>query len=266
MLTSFRERLFGGREEPESEPKEESKETTPTKENYKSSPKEVILESRDFEREGRLLGGAVGDARFVKIMDDGGGVFKPHTGHDQKAQREYISRERAAYLISRFLGFDFVPPTVIKIVNGVEGSLQEFIEDAKTRAEVDYFEIDPSEKVKLAIFDILIANNDRNSGNYLIKDGKIIAIDHGFSLFPDDFKNGIWDKINVIPADIAEKLRRFIEAEEQVCILRDLLAELLGEQIAEMFIKRLRAFVGAINDDLSFNEKKFSKSEGIIYY
>ena len=52
-------------------------ETLPTpskspKEKYKSSPQEVVLESRDFERGEQLLGGRIGDARFVKIRDDGG--------------------------------------------------------------------------------------------------------------------------------------------------------------------------------------------------
>ena len=58
-------------------PKSEEKprqETSP-KEKYRSSPQEVVLELRDFEREGDLLGGIIGDARFVKVRDDGGGGF-----------------------------------------------------------------------------------------------------------------------------------------------------------------------------------------------
>lgn len=232
---------------------------TSPREKYKSSPQEVVLESRDFEREGELLGGCIGDARFVKIRDDGGGVFKPHTDYEGLSQKtEFINRERAAYLISRFLGFDFVPPTVIKTVNGKEGSLQEFVEDAQVGQEVRYEEIDRYERAKLEIFDGLIFNRDRHEGNYLLKDGKIFAIDHGFSLQLAYFLKSVY--VEKVPPDIAEKLRRFAGSKDQRDILRDLLAELLGEILADKFIKRVVAFVDSINTDLSFDKNKFFNS------
>lgn len=54
----------------------EPRQETSPRVKYKSSPQEVVLESRDFEIEGELLGGLIGDARFVKIRDDGGGCFQ----------------------------------------------------------------------------------------------------------------------------------------------------------------------------------------------
>src|SRR3990167_8413180 len=97
----------------------------------------------------------------------GGGVFKPHTGYEDYPEQksDFISRERAAYLISRFLGFDFVPPTVIKVVNGKEGSLQEFIEDAQVGYEARHEDFLDGEMSKLRIFDSLIDNFDRHGGN-----------------------------------------------------------------------------------------------------
>lgn len=241
---------------------ETPKQETSPKEKYKSSSQEVILESRDFEKEGELLGGNIGDARFVKIRNDGGGVFKPYTFYEYESERKsFISRERAAYLISRFLGFDFVPPTIVKVVGGKEGSLQEFIEDAQVGREIKYEEIDQYEGAKLNIFDDLIVNIDRHGGNYLIKDGKIFAIDHGFTLGLEDLKDDFY--IVNIPSDIADKLRKFAESEEQKSILHDLLAELLDEAVAGQFLKRVTAFVESINEDYSFDSNKFG---GLVKY
>ena len=79
-------------------------ETSPTpgkspREKYRSSPQEVVLESRDFEREGELLGGTIGGARFVKIRDDGGGVFKPHTDYEDFPDQKPLSSQERGPLI-----------------------------------------------------------------------------------------------------------------------------------------------------------------------
>ena len=226
-------------------------------EKYRSSPQEVILESRDFEREGELLGGIIGDAQFVKIRDDGGGVFKPHTGYEGSTKTEFIARERAAYLISRFLGFDFVPPTVIKVVNGEEGSLQEFVEDAQVGSEVRDGDVLNEEMSKLAIFDSLIDNLDRHSGNYLVKGGRIFAIDHGYTF--QSMANLEYGEMSEdhIPADLADKLRRFSSLQEQQDILRDLLGELLGSDIVDAFMKRVVSFGESIRPDNTFDHNKF---------
>ena len=257
-LDNWKEKIFKIEKKPRQEIASMPNESP--RERYKSSPQEVILDSRDFEREGELLGGRIGDARFVKIRDDWGGVFKPHSNYEGQRKKAFISRERAAYLISRFLGFDFVPPTVIKIINGKEGSLQEFVEDAKSGYETGYSDIDQDERVKLEIFDNLIVNEDRHGNNYLVKDGKIFAIDHGYSLDPIDLGKNIY--IERVPVGIAEKLRRFVESEDQKGILRDLLVELLGESVADKFIKRVVAFVESTNADLVFDENKFSNLMG----
>ena len=44
---------------------EKPRQETSPREKYRSSPQEIVLESREFEREGELLGGNIGDARFV---------------------------------------------------------------------------------------------------------------------------------------------------------------------------------------------------------
>lgn len=143
------------------------------------------------------------------------------------------------------------------------GSLQEFIEDAKIGYEIYSYDLDKDEEMKLAIFDVLIVNGDRHSGNYLVKNGRIFAIDHGLSFertYLGSYRRGYYHfDIGYGPVldEIADKLRRFTRSEEQKSLLRDLISELLGEVIADLFIKRVEAFTDSIERDGSFDEQKF---------
>ena len=74
-LDNWKEKIFKIEKKPRQEIVSMPNESP--RERYKSSPQEVILDSRDFEREGELLGGIIGDARFVKIRDDGGVFLSP---------------------------------------------------------------------------------------------------------------------------------------------------------------------------------------------
>lgn len=73
--------------------------------------------------------GLEGYADFYETKDCKGGVFK-------EGKRGSIRSERAAYLVDKFLGFDLVPTTVIKTIEGKEGSFQRFIPDARTGLEL----------------------------------------------------------------------------------------------------------------------------------
>jgi hypothetical protein len=232
---------------------EKPRQETSPKEKYKSSPQEILLGLRQVERMGEFLGGIIGEARFVKIVDDGGGVFKPHTRYENPRRIEFINKERAAYLVSRFLGFDFVPPTIIKTINGQVGSLQEFVEDAQTGNETSSEDILSREQLKLDVFDDLVGNGDRHGNNYLVKNGKIIAIDNGFA-FDDieDFRKPVIIQDD-IPVDLADKLRKFASSQEQQDILRDLLAELLDDKIVDLFMKRVIVFIKSIKPDNTFD-------------
>lgn len=143
------------------------------------------------------------------------------------------------------------------MIDGKEGSLQEFIEDAEVGQEVKYEEIDQNEMAKLKLFDQLICNGDRHGGNYLVKGGKIFAIDHGFTLKWEDLQLDRYIFIDDVPFDTINKIIKFVESEEQGSILRDLIVELLGEPVADQFMKRVNAFAKSINKDFSFNQDKF---------
>ena len=107
-------------------------------------------------------------------------------------------REVAAYELSEAMGFDLVPPTVLRDGPMGEGSVQWFIE---ADYETHYFTLfeqrdDLHEQLKtMAVFDIVANNTDRKGGHVLLdSNDRIWGIDHGLC-FSADFKlrTVIWD-------------------------------------------------------------------------
>jgi len=167
-----------------------------TQERWRSpfdTPEEDILKSYE-KKESRLLRGVLNKVLFVELKDDGAGIFKPKSGEHEGLRKvvqagTYFRRERAAYLVDRFLGFGLIPPTVIREIDGEIGSMQQFIPDAKTEYQVSKDELagDSSQQqlMKLWILDYIICSSDRKDN--LFKDGKIWAIDNGLSFGADPF-------------------------------------------------------------------------------
>ncbi|MEY3641358.1 MAG: hypothetical protein RLZZ199_1163, partial [Actinomycetota bacterium] len=107
-------------------------------------------------------------------------------------------REVAAYELSDSMGFDLVPPTILRDGPMGEGSLQWFIE---ADPNVHYFTMFESrdelhEQLKtMAVFDIVANNTDRKGGHVLVDaHDHVWGIDHGVC-FSADFKlrTVIWD-------------------------------------------------------------------------
>jgi len=146
-------------------------------------------------------------------------------------------REVAAYLLSEVLGFDLVPPTILRDGPYGEGSMQWFV-DVDHRQH--YFTIheerpDLHDKLRaVAVFDLLANNTDRKSGHVLIDaDDHIWGIDHGLC-FAADFKlrTVVWEfggetigrsllkaiqpVINAVPLEIATLL-----ADDEVAALQE---------------------------------------------
>jgi hypothetical protein len=97
----------------------------------------------------------------------------------------YLS-EVAAYELATLLGFQTVPPVVLRRLDGRRGSLQLWIEGANTyagfredRAGAEDPEPVARRRDTLRVFDAFIANQDRNPGNLLLGPGEAIWwIDH----------------------------------------------------------------------------------------
>lgn len=126
------------------------------------------------------------------------------------------ARETAAYQTSRALGWDLVPPTVLREDGPAgPGALQLFIDVDHER---HYFTMSDREKQRLrpvVLFDILINNADRKSGHILLDaQDKIWLIDHGVC-FHSDYKlrTVIWDFVGEpIPGHLLSDLQVFIDS------------------------------------------------------
>jgi hypothetical protein len=109
--------------------------------------------------------------------------------------------ERAAYLLDRELGIHRVPVVVIRKVEGRNGALLQWIENASTEIEFGR-RLSTKEIIDLAdqkgtmhLFDALILNTDRRPENWLVghDDLKLYLIDHSRAFrtqheLPEDFE------------------------------------------------------------------------------
>lgn len=135
-------------------------------------------------------------------------IYKPELG--ERPLRDFPPglhhRERVAYLLSAFLGWDLVPPTVIReeAPFGL-GSLQLFVEHDPHE---HYFTLMPEhlpesagtgcmlyQLRRLALFDLIVNNADRKAGHVLRgPDDRLWGIDHGLCFSaPFKLRTVIWD-------------------------------------------------------------------------
>lgn len=261
-MVTFPEHLKrSGEPEARGEPRKEEK-GSETRERIfpTSTPEETILSSRDIVSKEILKGGRRESTQFVSLKDDGDGIWHEGSGWPHSPKKE-----RAAYIVDRFLGFDFVPPTVVRVINGEEGSLQQFVRDAKTGSEIDWKDfshISIEEIVKLMLFDFLITNMDRHRGNYLMTKDKIIAIDNSQSFerrWLD--KSGFREKVFgvSIPQKLRDSILSFTQWQEGANVLRGLLSELLTEAETANFFRRLEGVVQMAKNGLFFTQEELDK-------
>jgi uncharacterized repeat protein (TIGR03843 family) len=146
-------------------------------------------------------------------------VYKPQQGERPLWDFPYgtlAAREVAAYRTSSALGWDLVPPTVLRPDGPAgPGSLQLFL-DIDPEQHVFTFAEENRQRLRPTVaFDILINNADRKGGHVLLApDGHIWLIDHGISFHEDDkLRTVLWDFAGEpIPADILPDLGRFTQA------------------------------------------------------
>jgi uncharacterized repeat protein (TIGR03843 family) len=127
-------------------------------------------------------------------------VYKPQRGEAPLWDFEWgtlCKRETAAYEVSRALGWNLVPPTVLREGSRGLGSVQFFVDHD---SEAHYFTAAEDARYtesfrRLALFDFVVNNADRKSGHCLIgRDGRVWAIDHGVC-FHNEYKlrTVIWE-------------------------------------------------------------------------
>ena len=144
-------------------------------------------------------------------------VYKPQRGENPLWDFEWgtlCKREAAAYVVCRALGWQLVPPTVLREGTRGLGSVQFYIDHD---AENHYFTVQDDARFadtlrQLALFDFIINNADRKSGHCLIgADDRLWAIDHGICFHTEyKLRTVIWEfSGEPIDADLLDDLKSF---------------------------------------------------------
>jgi hypothetical protein len=163
-------------------------------------------------------------------------VYKPRRGERPlwDFQRGTLcQREFAAYLLSAALGWQLIPPTVLRDGPYGVGSVQLFI-DADQEAHLFTMQKEGGyewELERLAAFDIIINNADRKSGHCLKgSDGRLWAIDHGICFHTEyKLRTVLWDYAGQpirddILVDLRTLQKRMQANDYEIKVLESLLA------------------------------------------
>lgn len=164
--------------------------------------------------------GGISESYLVHVKGDGDAIVKP----DGTSWAANSNAEAGAYEVSKALGFDVVPITVIRQPNtyqrgdgttaDVKGSTQQWIGDSTVGSKMtkaQESQANRNDLKNMAILDKLVSNTDRHSGNYIIENNtsRIRAIDHGLARFdkvstinPLLYRDALGNKIKYTKADM----------------------------------------------------------------
>lgn len=172
-------------------------------------------------------------------------IYKPR--EEEKPLWDFASgtlfkREYASYLLATALGWDIIPPTVIRNGPLGEGSLQLFLE---VERESNYFtlsELHVGDFQTIAVFDYITNNADRKA-NHCLRDlhGKIWCIDHGLTFHHENkLRTVIWDFAEqTIPTQLLDHLSDFLDTLCSPSSINKALAPLLTPQEFTSLISRV---------------------------
>ncbi len=141
-------------------------------------------------------------------------------------------REVAAYVVSETLGWNLVPPTVLRSVASLgEGSVQQYIDH---NPEDHYFNFSQDERQRLrkvVLFDALINNADRKASHIFHgEDNQIWLIDHGICFHCEDkLRTVVWDfSGESIPQEDLLTLQSLLEGKKLLPMLNEKLLAYLS--------------------------------------
>jgi uncharacterized repeat protein (TIGR03843 family) len=185
---------------------------------------------------------------LVQVCHQGVGsqaIYKPARGERPlwDFPEGLYQRELAAYVLAEDLGWDLIPPTVVRDGPYGEGSVQQFID---ADFEQHYFTLLEHDRYheqlrRLCAYDLLANSTDRKGGHVLVDgEGHLWGIDNGLS-FHAEFKlrTVIWDFAGErIPGELLQDVSRLLDGK-----LSDELAELLDPFECEGLRARARALI-----------------------
>ena len=184
----------------------------------------------------RIEDSSVGDLRAI---------YKPRDGEaplwDFQSGTLY-KREYASYLLSRILGWNFIPETVVREGPYGIGSVQRYVEQEKGSNYHTLRESYREELRTIACFDIIANNADRKVVHcFKGTDGRIWGIDHGltFNHVPK-LRTAIWDFWGEpLPPNLQEPMENFLKdlrapddrLKELASLLQPAELEALGQRV-----------------------------------
>ncbi len=122
-------------------------------------------------------------SRIRNGSDETLAVYKPRRGERPLwdfPDGTLCLREFAAWVVDQALGWDLVPPTVLREGPAGFGAVQLWVDEDE---EVDVREVlrtHPADLARLAVFDVVVNNADRKAGHLVVDaSGKLWSVDHG---------------------------------------------------------------------------------------
>ena len=169
-----------------------------------------------------------------------------------KGFMESYKAEIAAYKFDRMLGLNMVPPIVERNMNGSDGAAVLWVENTRGWS-VEKPPQGPEPKwslqlTRMKMFDLLIANIDRNQGNLIYdSDWHLFLIDHSRAFIGKKDLKGmaplgrvdrdLWTKMAALTIeDLDRGLGKWVGTNEKKAIL--IRRDLMAKQITEMVAKR----------------------------
>jgi hypothetical protein len=159
------------------------------------------------------------------------GIYKPIAGerplHDFPFGTLH-KREYASWLLSDALGWDIVPPTVLRDGPYGEGSVQIFVpHTAEFDDDEEYWGAETLINERIVLFDHIVNNADRKLSHCLVSEaGKPFGIDHGLTFHAEPkLRTVMWQFVDEpIRAELQADLQALLENEDKLAPIQTQLA------------------------------------------
>ena len=184
-------------------------------------------------------------AHAGEVEPTGRAIYKPHRG--ERPLWDFpdglYRREAAAFDLARALGWDLVPPTIVRDGPFGVGSVQAFVDADYAQHHFTLVEDERHHPQlrRLCAFDIVANSTDRKGGHVLVDaDEHLWGIDNGLCLHAEfKLRTVIWEfGGEPLPAELAHDLARFVERD-----LPDALADVLDPFERDALTARARALL-----------------------
>jgi uncharacterized repeat protein (TIGR03843 family) len=199
-----------------------------------------LLECGELQETHGLIPWSSNYTFLIAIADDGLealAVYKPRRGERPLwdfPDGTLCQRECAAFVVSQALGWNLVPPTILREGPHGVGSVQLFVPHDPDQNYFTFGAKYEKQLRQIALFDSIINNADRKGGHCLLGvDGHIWAIDHGVCFHTQPkLRTVIWDfDGDPIPANLMADLERLCVELDDPPLTEKLQSLLTGDEI-----------------------------------